>query len=377
MSQILKRTTFAATNGHQLSIIIVPIIMVLLATLCVGMRFRARHIQKTQLMFDDWLCLVALILTWAFQGVNLAAVFAGGAGLPIATVMAIDPSAFTTYLKIILVNFSLWVVAVSVVQLSILFFYIRLFGVNDIFRWACYIFVFMITAFGIAGFFSEVFSCTPVSHSWDPLGPGTCVEAKPYCSSIGIIHVIFDFGIVILPMPLIWKLQLAFRSKVILSFLLCLGLVASIISLLKIVCLFDLTGIPQADITDYLWLTILLQTIELPIGIICCCVPSLKPVMVEIAPAFTSMTSRLLSYAGRSRGTSKRSYGSGTGSLHKSDNDSSAGFARLNDNISVGGVGSLGNKSSAQADDIELVPATVRGKGENAIHVVNGYSVAR
>lgn len=99
--------------------------------------------------------------------------------------------------------------------------------------------------------------------------------------------------------------------------------------------------------------------------------------MVEIAPVFTSMTSRLLSYAGRSRGTSKRSYGSGTGSLHKSDNDSSAGFARLNDNISVGGVGSLGNKSSAQADDIELVPATVRGKGENAIHVVNGYSVAR
>lgn len=30
----------------------------------------------------------------------MAAVFAGGAGLPIATVMAIDPNAITVYLKV-------------------------------------------------------------------------------------------------------------------------------------------------------------------------------------------------------------------------------------------------------------------------------------
>ncbi|KAF2789631.1 hypothetical protein K505DRAFT_284036 [Melanomma pulvis-pyrius CBS 109.77] len=348
--------------------------MVMLATLCVALRFRARRLQKAPCMFDDWLCLVALLLTWSFQAVNLAAVFAGGAGLPIATVAAIDPTAITTYLKIIMVNFLLWVVTVSVVQLSILFFYIRLFGVIEIFRWICYVFIFLITAFGIAGFFSQLFSCSPVSKSWEPMKPGTCVEGDPYCSAIGIIHVLFDFGIVFLPMPLIWKLKVAMRSKMILSLLLCLGLVASIISLLKIVCLFDLTGIPQADITDYLWLTILLQTLELPIGIICCCVPSLKPVVVEVAPKFRSVTSRLLSYArSTTGGTSSKSYATGNASATGSTN----GFARPEDSNSQIGRGSLGNKTSAHAaEEVELVARDEAQTG-HGIEVVNSYSVRR
>jgi hypothetical protein len=116
---LLKRATFEARNSHQLSIVIVPVIMGVLATGCVWARFRSRRIVMTPIMFDDWLCLVALvrtnisnfvlereilteskILTWAFQAVNLAAVFAGGAGLPIAVVMAIDPTALTTFLKV-------------------------------------------------------------------------------------------------------------------------------------------------------------------------------------------------------------------------------------------------------------------------------------
>lgn len=40
------------------------------------------------------------ILTWAFQAINMAAVFVGGAGLPITTVMEIDPDAVATYFKV-------------------------------------------------------------------------------------------------------------------------------------------------------------------------------------------------------------------------------------------------------------------------------------
>jgi hypothetical protein len=122
-------------------------------------------------------------------------------------------------------NFLLWVVTVSVVQLSILFFYVRLFGVVDSFRYICYVFIALITMFGIAGFFSQLFSCVPVSKSWSPATPGTCVKSDPYCSAIGIIHVIFDLGIVILPLPLVWNLHLAWQSKAVLTVLICLGLV--------------------------------------------------------------------------------------------------------------------------------------------------------
>lgn len=40
------------------------------------------------------------ILTWAFQAINMAAVFEGGAGLPVATVMEIDPNAVVIYFKV-------------------------------------------------------------------------------------------------------------------------------------------------------------------------------------------------------------------------------------------------------------------------------------
>jgi hypothetical protein len=116
-------------------------------------------------------------------------------------------------------------ITVTVVQLCILFFYLRIFGIMPVFRWLCWILIALVAAFGIAGFFSQVFSCTPVSKAWNPMQKGHCIESKPYCTSIGLIHVVFDFAIVILPMPWIWKLQIALRSKIVLSVLVCLGIV--------------------------------------------------------------------------------------------------------------------------------------------------------
>lgn len=39
-------------------------------------------------------------MTWAFQAINMAAVFIGGAGLSIVTVMEIDPNAVVIYFKV-------------------------------------------------------------------------------------------------------------------------------------------------------------------------------------------------------------------------------------------------------------------------------------
>jgi hypothetical protein len=154
---------------------------------------------------------------------------------------------------------------------------------------------------------------------------------------------------------------------------------ASMISLIKISCLIDITGIPQEDVTDYLWTTILLQTLELPIGIICCCVPTLRPVAVEFVPRFTSMASNLLQYAsgGRSRGSPSGSfrYNKGSNPSSSDRNDSSAGFARLNDSQTEVRPGSLGNKTTAQADDIEMVPT--KNDGAKSIRVANSYTIER
>ena len=112
-------------------------------------------------------------------------------------------------------------------------------------------------------------------------------------------------------------------------------------SLAKIVCLFDLTGIPAENVTEYLWPTVLMQTIELPVGIICCCIPTLAPVWKQVSPTLTSIAQRLLS---RSRGSSGGGSQSGRNSkpnLHGDDTSLSRGlvssqkFHRLNDSSSA------------------------------------------
>lgn len=139
-------------------------------------------------------------------------------------------------------------------------------------------------------------------------------------------------------------------------------------------CIIDLTGIPQADVTDYLWLTILLQTLELPIGIICCCVPSLRPAVAEISDTFNSITSHLLSLTQRSRSTVDQSYDS---VAFASENDSKARFARLNDSSSNVERSRVQNKGIGHGAGIEL---SARGGQPNVsqgrdINVTNEYTV--
>ena len=118
MIALVKRA-FTATNSAQLAIVIVPIIMVALATCTVVLRFHARRLTKADVLIDDWLVLAALVdlsrindtglrLTdqlildsdLDFQGVNMGAVFAGGLGLPIAQVMAVNAQLFVTFMQI-------------------------------------------------------------------------------------------------------------------------------------------------------------------------------------------------------------------------------------------------------------------------------------
>lgn len=122
-------------------------------------------------------------------------------------------------------NSVLWFSTVIVVQVSVIFFYIRVFGVSTMFKSACYGLITMITLFWVSGFFSLIFSCTPISRSWDISESGTCLPYRPYCASVGVLHVLFDLAIVALPMPMIWHLQVNRRIKIILSGLLGLGLV--------------------------------------------------------------------------------------------------------------------------------------------------------
>jgi hypothetical protein len=54
--------------------------------------------------------------------------------------------------------------------------------------------------------------------------PGTCIDLKAQLVVSTAVPMIIDLVLVLLPIPILWKLQIATKKKVIIIFILALGL---------------------------------------------------------------------------------------------------------------------------------------------------------
>lgn len=66
--------------------------------------------------------------------------------------------------------------------------------------------------------------CIPLQSFWDPHVKGQCFLSRPtmwYVS--GIVHIVTDFAIIVMPLPIVWKLQLPRSQKIYLTGIFGLG----------------------------------------------------------------------------------------------------------------------------------------------------------
>lgn len=106
-----------------------------------------------------------------------------------------------------------YIPTLGAVKLSILFQYLRLF-IGKSFRWTCYFMIAFITAFTLCAVFLSVFDCTPYQYFWDKTIPGgKCLKYWVVSLVINCIHIITDFLIYFLPLPVLYKLRLRKRQK--------------------------------------------------------------------------------------------------------------------------------------------------------------------
>lgn len=69
----------------------------------------------------------------------------------------------------------------------------------------------------------QIFTCSPISHLWDLLIPGTCVWYSTFWLVLGLVELIADIILFVLPLREIGKLQLSKHDKLMLSSLFGLG----------------------------------------------------------------------------------------------------------------------------------------------------------
>ena len=73
--------------------------------------------------------------------------------------------------------------------------------------------------------------CRPFEYNWNKYIPGTCGDTTQAYEAVGILNLMTDLTIVILPMPVLWKLQLPVAKKVALTFMFGVGVLYDCLSL--------------------------------------------------------------------------------------------------------------------------------------------------
>lgn len=99
---------------------------------------------------------------------------------------------------------------------SILFQLRRLFcpdGTRNSTFWAIHILVFVCGAYYTAAIFSFTFQCIPREKTWNPLLPGNCINVSAAIVVQGVINLVLDVGILIIPLWAIWTLRLPMKRK--------------------------------------------------------------------------------------------------------------------------------------------------------------------
>jgi fucose permease len=149
---------------------------------------------------------------------------------------------------------------------------------------------------GIILTFFNVFQCIPVSQVFDP--SGKCIPLiELYLASVPV-NVITDIAVLVLPIPVLTGMQLPRKQKTILVATFGLGLYVIATDVVRIYYLQqsssgywgspDISTSPllgnEIDFAWYASLSFLWSAIEVNVGLVCACIPTLKPLIGKVWP---------------------------------------------------------------------------------------------
>ena len=109
------------------------------------------------------------------------------------------------------------------VKMSLLLLYLRLSQYRP-FRIIVYAVIITTVVYALLGSFEFLFSCRPLAKSWDKtITYGSCINVSEILAVHGGLNIATDIAMLILPVVMVWKLQLPRREKAALAGLFMTG----------------------------------------------------------------------------------------------------------------------------------------------------------
>jgi fucose permease len=188
---------------------------------------------------------------------------------------------------------------------SILVFYLTLSKTHKVFRRATIATLIVVNVGGMALTILNIIQCRPLTAAFaSPVPPSaSCTNIVTIYLSSAPLNIITDLAIFFLPMPILTSMRLPKKQKIILVITFGFGVFVAVVDVVRIAYLQNAqratlraaqnehseSGNEQRNTGDFAWyssLSFMWSAVEINVGIMCGCVPALKPLARRFLPSW-------------------------------------------------------------------------------------------
>ncbi|KAJ6171728.1 hypothetical protein N7470_000795 [Penicillium chermesinum] len=281
-------------NLHPGSVIAVGVLLPALASIALALRFYSRHRLCILLREDDWIGLVACVLVWGLGITNIAGAALGALGAHSKPAGPNAPHHDTIVRgrrdeiaeQIVLGYSVVEKITFGVIKIGVILAYRRMFRGKRWFDLASLIMIIVNTLLAVA--FLIVSACQCKVRNWnlkyvDWSHRRHCVQAEVSWSAFAICDVITDILLLLLPIPMVWMLQLTTSKKISVMLVFLLGSLSTAVGIAgargKPLTNDIGSGDGYRDLLDTISTALIWSLVEASVAIIASCLPSIRPLI--------------------------------------------------------------------------------------------------
>ncbi|KAE9365589.1 MFS general substrate transporter [Stipitochalara longipes BDJ] len=270
-------------------VLVVTTATLVIATVFTTARLVSRLVIVRKITWDDYFIVFGWVLAF---GLSFSVCYGTSKGLGLRDANIPEdwkyPLRKCEYAFAVLYNPSL-----MATKSSILILYLRLSrNAHKLLRVASWVTLAVVNIAGLVLTFFNVFQCLPVSQVFAPVG--TCIPLITlYLASVPV-NVITDIAILILPIPVLTSMQLPRKQKMILIATFGLGIYVIATDVVRIYYLQQSSGPSnpttspllgnEVDFSYHASISFMWSAVEVNLGIVCACIPTMKPLISRILP---------------------------------------------------------------------------------------------
>lgn len=133
-------------------------------------------------------------------------------------IQAIPTENIEKFLKLLWIIYYVFDTGTAVGKMSALFFYARIFSVNNSkFKYALWVVHAMTAAWLVGILLSVTFMCDPVPRAWETSLPGHCLNTGKLWIGSGVTSLLIDIIILVMPLPMLWNLQMKVTRRILIT----------------------------------------------------------------------------------------------------------------------------------------------------------------